>query len=84
LADGSEQPYAYTYGGQGNAIYWDNDGNPFIRPTARRTKPESEAIFNHGNGGGQLIADAMREQGFEVEWDGSDLWSVVVKFPTAA
>lgn len=91
LAKGFETPLAYTFGGQGNAIYWDAQGNPVIRTgsytgwSRRRTfitKPEDSAYFNHDNGGGAIIADAMRAQGFEVEWDGTEAQCVIVKFPS--
>lgn len=87
MPEGSEQPYAYTFGGQGRAIYWSAEGNPVIRTGGKNlhgkplTKPEDAAYFNHGNGGGQAIADSMRAQGFEVIWDGTEEQCVIVKFP---
>ncbi|QGH74001.1 hypothetical protein SEA_HIDDENLEAF_50 [Microbacterium phage Hiddenleaf] len=76
-----EQPYGYTYGGQGFAIVW-RDGQPWRKGSAwyRPTEPEESVMFNWGNGSAEKIAEAFRAEGFEVEWDGSDFSCVEVKF----
>jgi hypothetical protein len=80
------EPLAYTYGGQGGAYSWVDD-QLFYRDSLRPrrwgvSRPQSvEAVyFNHSNGSGQRIFDAFTDQGFKVEWDGSDMSCVVIKF----
>lgn len=81
-----EQPYGYTYGGQGFAIVW-RDGQPFRKSDLtgrnsyyRTPKPEESVMFNWGNGSAEKIAEAFRAEGFEVDWDGSEFSCVEVKF----
>lgn len=92
-ADGSsEEPgaYCYTYGGQGHAITW-RDGVAYNAADLRRYERhfysipenarESRVYWNHGGGAGQVVADAFREQGFEVEWNGKEAFTVEVVLP---
>lgn len=80
-------PLAWTYGGQGGAVTWMN-GEAFYRAELnRRTRWYSNSErarvdviwFNHSNGGAEIIAKAMKDQGFEVDWDGSEYKCVGVK-----
>ena len=86
------QPYGYTYGGQGQAIGWVN-GTPVNRADQAKINrrwgwqynsevAEKSVYINWGNDAGRAIAAAFRDQGFDVEWDGSDHSCVVVNFPT--
>lgn len=75
------QPWAYTYGGQGFATKWENDYKMVAASTPRdvRGVPVTEVYFKHGNGSAQVVADTFRDNGFIVEWNGSDSRAVVVK-----
>lgn len=68
-------PYAYTFGGQGQALKWAHG-----EPVDSRGRPEAEAWFNHGGGGGDVVAETFREFGFTVEWDGTEVQCVKVIF----
>lgn len=75
------QPWAYTYGGQGMATKWENDYKMVPASTSRfvRGVPVTEVYFNHDNGAAQVVADTFRANGFIVEWDGNDNKCVIVK-----
>lgn len=77
------EPIAWTFGGQGGAVSWVK-GEPFYRDTLRshrsRTRAVEEIYFNHSNDAGQRIAQAFIGQGFEVDWDGTNSKTVIVKF----
>lgn len=80
-------PWAYTFGGQGQAWKW-LAGVPVLRraqshlESGRRLKhmhikyggPDTVAV-------GTIIADAFREAGLTVEWDGSEYSAIEVQFP---
>lgn len=85
------EAYAFTYGGQGNAYTWvDDDNAPVSRDSLRKfqrrgygrpnLRPVNSIYFNHGNDSGQVIAESFKNNGFEVDWDGSEMKCVVVKF----
>jgi hypothetical protein len=38
----------------------------------------NQVSFSHDNGGAELLATALRNQGFEVEWDGNWIKQVIV------
>lgn len=75
------QPWAYTYGGQGMATKWENDYKMVPSSTSRfvRGTPVTEVYFNHDNGAAKTVAETFRANGFIVEWDGNDNKCVVVK-----
>lgn len=64
-----DQPYAYTYGGQGHAIAFAADGGVYYPSDGTRAE---RAWFNHGNGAAERVVEAFRAEGFAVEWSGSD------------
>lgn len=76
-----DQPWAYTYGGQGMATKWENDYKMVPSSTSRfvRGTPVTEVYFNHDNGAAKVVAETFRANGFTVEWDGNDNKCVVVK-----
>lgn len=81
--EAEKQPLAWTYGGQGQYLRWDEAGNPFTADNSRWGRGAQEAkseMFNHSFGGAEIIAEAMRAEGFEVEWDGNEYSCVEVKF----
>lgn len=79
-------PYGYTFGGQGGAIKFNEDGLPYQKAgrSGRRYgydyETPVEAYINHGNGAGEKIAAAFRAEGFDVDYDGSEYKTVTVKF----
>lgn len=77
-----DEAYAMTFGGQGNAYAWVNDELVYRESLSwnRRTKAVEAVYFNHGNGSAQRIADAFSQQGFDVEWNGTDGQCVIIKF----
>lgn len=78
------QPYAYTFGGQGNGYRWDEHGEvaTYRSPQVwEHNRTVNRLYFNHGNGAAQILADALRAEGFEVEWDGTDFETVTVVLP---
>lgn len=76
-----DQPYAYTYGGQGGATKWENDEKMVLAYVPRYSKnaPVTEVYFNHGNDSAKIVADTFRANGFTVNWDGSEYKCVTVK-----
>lgn len=81
------QPYGYTYGGQGDRIYWDDRGRPYRKGTQRHSGPWHETLdhvnINHGNGAAEKIVAAFTAAGLPATWDGSEFSCVKVTFPTA-
>jgi hypothetical protein len=75
------QPYAFTYGGQGNATKWADDETMVLAyvPRWQKNEPVKEVYINHGNGSAQFVADTFRANGFTVVWDGSAGKCVTVK-----
>lgn len=75
-----DQPYVFTYGEQGAGYRW-IDGKPFHTKEAKG-QPVKVLYFNHGGEGDAALAlaIAMKKQGFEVEWDGSDSQCPSVRF----
>lgn len=69
-----EQPFAYTYGGQGFNYVWGADG-----PYAQSGK-KAVLYFNHDNGGGQKLYENLVRFGFEPEWNGTDNQCVILRF----
>jgi len=74
----STEPYAWTFGGQGHAIRWDENGDVRKSDKGWRSETFTYAYINWGNGSAQKVADAFRAEGFEVEWDGTDSDTVTV------
>ena len=76
-----DQPWAYTYGGQGMATKWENDYKMVPSSTSRfvRGVPVTEVYFNHDNGAAKVVAEIFRSNGFIVEWEGDDNKCVIVK-----
>lgn len=82
------EPYIYTYGGQGNAVSW-VDGLPYLRSEVNRNwrLDEKDLVnseyFNHGNLtpelGKQIVA-AFERNGFVVNWDGDQFHCIEVDF----
>lgn len=80
LKDAS-QPYGYTYGGQGNRIFWDEDGRPvYAAARGDHRKPVFRANINHGNGSAARIVAAFTAAGLDATWDGSEYSCVQVDF----
>jgi len=77
----SDQPYAFTYGGQGNATKWKDDETMVLAyvPRYGRAEVVTEVYFNHGNDSAKVVADTFRANGFTVNWDGSENKCVTVK-----
>lgn len=82
-----DQPYGFTYGGQGQRITWNSKGemiyasslNKSRRSFYYRSASESKVhtlYINHGNGSAEKIVEEFRKAGFDAEWDGSE-WSTV-------
>lgn len=64
-------PVVWTYGGQGNYL-------AFARDTGM-ARNDYQYIY-HENGGAHLIVTALRNEGFDVEWDGDDTRAVLCRF----
>lgn len=47
---------------------------------ASQSMPAEGVYWYHGAGGGALISQAFKDAGFDVEWDGTDMNAVLVKF----
>jgi hypothetical protein len=81
------QPYIYTYGGQGNAISW-VDGLPFLRSDAKKWRLSDKDLvnseyFNHGNLTPELskqIVEIFQRNGFVVNWDGGEFHCIEIDF----
>lgn len=89
LQDGDEEtPYAWTYGSQGNKLFW-VDGiahraaEHWEKQWSSRTRngmiPLEQLYIYHGNGAGQTMRDALVNAGFDVEWDGDESSAILVK-----
>lgn len=81
----ADQPYGFTYGGQGCAIKWEG-GEPVEqgRSWSRDMVPATVAYVNHGNGAAETIAAVFASHGFAVEWDGSEYRCVEIHFAAPA
>ena len=76
-----DQLYGFTYGGQGQRITW-NEQDEMVYASSMNRKRSfyyrdnggkvGSVYVNHGNGSAEKIAQAFRDGGFEVEWDGED------------
>lgn len=86
-----DQPYAFTFGGQGMAYSWiDEDEAPVNREDMKRSqrsyyrtrqpKIVESVMFNWGNDSAEALVEAFKNNGFDVEWDGSEYSCVEVKF----
>jgi len=78
------QPYAFTFGGQGSGYRWDDHGEVATYRSAQvweRDRTVKSLYFNHGGGAAPILAAALREEGFEVEWDGSEFQTVTAVLP---
>lgn len=82
--DDETTPYAFTFGGQGNAITWYNN-QAYYRAELNRTrnsrswygrkdpKPVDRVFWNHGGEdlkAAEAIKAAFENNGFTVEWNG--------------
>jgi hypothetical protein len=93
--DEDSTPYAWTFGGQGNAVSWYND-KPYYREQLNRIYNSSRGYwgsrehalekalatfyFNHGNGGADILVEELKREGFEPEWDGTEGQCVILSF----
>lgn len=75
LTDDS-QPYAFTYGGQGSAYRWLDNG-PVTR---KHWAPVKVIYFNHDNGAAEVLFRNLKAEGLNVTWSGSDYQCVTVTF----
>lgn len=75
-------PYAYFLSTQGRRVRFVGTARPGNLNRGVRGEPTDETrdvcYFAHGNGGGQILADAFRAEGFDVDWDGTERKSVGV------
>lgn len=78
--DPASTPAAWFIAAQDQGIKWHEDGLAVLPGDFTYTDTKS-VYFNHANGGAQAVADAFREQGFEVEWTGNDAQCVKVAVP---
>lgn len=72
-------PYAYSFGGQGNATKWVDD--VMVPATVSRwqtRKPTDLVYFSHENGAARVLNDVFTRYGFTVEWNGSEDQCVMV------
>jgi hypothetical protein len=89
-----ETKVAWTFGGQGSELIWHGD-RPFYleeeedeeevdegvwEQPERREEPADGQYWYHSAGGGKDAAECFRQNGFDVEWDGTDDTAVFVKF----
>lgn len=86
-AQENNNPYGFTYGGQGQRITWNgNDEMVYASSVSgkrsfyyRNAERKVDSVYvNHGNGSAEAIAQAFRDGGFDVEWDGSEYSFVVI------
>lgn len=74
-----DQPYGYTYGGQGGWVKFNEDGLPYEKEESRWKgdyRLARDIFINWGNGSAEKIVEAFKAQGFEVQWNGND-WDTV-------
>ena len=86
-AQENNNPYGFTYGGQGQRITWNDQDEMVYASSMNRQRSYyyrgaedkvSSVYVNHGNGSAEKIAQAFRDGGFEVEWDGNEYSCVVL------
>ena len=82
-----DQLYGFTYGGQGQRITWNEQDEMVYASSMNRKRSfyyrdnggKVDSVYvNHGNGSAEKIAQAFRDGGFEVEWDGNEYSCVVI------
>ena len=74
----ADQPYAYTYGGQGCRVSWEDGERAYQRGWRGRREYTDQVYVYFGNGSAQQVVDTFRDHGFEVEWDGKDTTAISV------
>lgn len=87
-AKSEQQPYGFIYGGQGNRVRWNENGELVsANPSSKRrsyygsiARKIDHLYVNHGNGSAKEIVSAFREDGFDVEWDGNEYSCVKISF----
>lgn len=81
--DKKTTPYAWNFGGQGQALRWDEAGQSVLVADGYGYSEvtQDKVYFNHGNGSAERIVEAFKAEGFEVEWDGNPLSCVEVTVP---
>lgn len=77
-SEDSTEPYAWTFGGQGQTLRWDADGNPIDNRELRR-QGGTLVDINWGNGAAEKVVTAFQAEGFEADWNGSDWDTVTVR-----
>lgn len=82
-----DQPYGFTYGGQGQRITWNGNDEMIYASSVsskrsfyyRGAEQKVEQVFiNHGNDSAEAIVKAFTEAGFDAEWDGNKYSCVVI------
>lgn len=80
-AKSEDQPYGFTYGGQGGRITWSDDEVVYADSLnksrrgyySRKSARKVDTIYvNHGNDSAKKIVDAFQAAGFDAQWDGND------------
>lgn len=75
-----DQAYAFSYGGQGQRIRWDYEGNAYRGNKEPLFEAQSTTMYvNHGNDSAQRVVEAFENEGFDVEWDGNDYETVAIR-----
>lgn len=71
-------PYAYTYGSQGSAYTWRDDRPVYVAGTQ---SPVDQILWNYSElATGKVIAEEFTKLGFTVDWDGTEMHCVGIKF----
>lgn len=84
--DAETTPYAWNFGGQGDALKWAGNGDKALLTDGYLGYGGAErssvtVYFNHGNGSAERIVEAFRAEGFDVKWDGEQHSCVEVTVP---
>ena len=77
----TEQPLAWTYGGQGSYLRWDGNGDPYYDQGARfgRSPKVESVLFNHEFNALPILKSAFEAEGFTVTQE-SEHHCIEVKF----
>lgn len=79
--DRASTPAGWFIAAQDQGVRWHADGLAVIPKDYTSWDQEKAVYINHANGSAARIAQAFRDQGFNVSWGGTDAESVRVAIP---
>lgn len=74
-------PYAFTYGSQGSGYTWRDDRPVYTDRTWGGSDNVDQILWNFSDlEAGKVVAEEFTSRGFTVDWDGTEMHCVGIKF----